>query len=200
VQLVVAGSKPSAGQEPDDPVQVSAISHGPVDGRHDVVAGWNPSTQWPAPSQESVPSHAPPFDVPVQPVVAGSKPSAGQVLLEPEQLSARSHGPVEGRHVVVADEKPSTQCPAPSQESVPSQTPPFEVPVQVVVAGSKPSAGQLPSEPVQLSATSHGPVEGRQVVVTGWKSSIGQTLLEPVQRSSLSHGPDAGRHTVLESV
>ena len=57
--------------------------------------------------------------------------------------------------MVVDGLKPSTQCPAPSQESVASQAPPFEVPVQLVVDGAKPSAGQAPDVPVQLSATSH---------------------------------------------
>ena len=57
--------------------------------------------------------------------------------------------------MVVADWKPSTQFPAPSQESVPSHTPPFDVPVQVVVADWKPLAGHAPLLPVQLSATSH---------------------------------------------
>jgi hypothetical protein len=57
--------------------------------------------------------------------------------------------------MVVEGLKPSTHFPAPSQESVPSHAPPFEVPVQAVVAGAKPSAGQEPDEPVQLSATSH---------------------------------------------
>jgi hypothetical protein len=60
------------------------------------------------------------------------------------------------RHVVVDDWKPSTQVLAvPLQESVPSQGPPLEVPVQAVVAGWKASAGQAPEEPVQLSSTSH---------------------------------------------
>jgi hypothetical protein len=58
--------------------------------------------------------------------------------------------------VVVEDTKPSTQVLAvPRQESVPSQSPPLEVPTQAVVAGWKPSAGQVADEPVQLSATSH---------------------------------------------
>ena len=57
--------------------------------------------------------------------------------------------------MVVDGLKPSTQCPEPSQESVPSQAPPFEVPVQVVVDGAKPSVGQSSDVPVQLSATSH---------------------------------------------
>ena len=69
--------------------------------------------------------------------------------------------------MVVAGLKPSTQWPAPSQESVPSQAPPLEVPVQDVVAEAKPSAGQAPDDPVQLSATSHCPAAARQMVVAG---------------------------------
>ena len=57
--------------------------------------------------------------------------------------------------MVVADLKPSTQAPLPSQESVPSQAPPLEVPVQAVVEGWKALSGQAPIVPVQLSATSH---------------------------------------------
>jgi hypothetical protein len=56
-----------------------------------VVAGWKPSTQFPAPSQESDPSQAPPFDVPTQVVVAGWWASVGQEALVPVQLSATSH-------------------------------------------------------------------------------------------------------------
>ena len=90
-QVVVEGWKTSVGQVPEEPVQLSATSHWPTEGRHVVVAGLKPSTQWPAPSQESVPSHAPPFDVPVQVVVDGWKPSAGQSFDDPVQLSATSH-------------------------------------------------------------------------------------------------------------
>jgi len=39
--------------------------------------------------------------------------------------------------------------------------------VQVVVEGWNPFAGHAPDEPVQLSATSHSPVDGRHVVVAG---------------------------------
>jgi len=81
--------------------------------------------------------------------------SVGQDELDPVQLSGTSHPPAAGRQIVVAGEKPSTQPPLPSQESVPSQAPPLEVPTQVVVAGAKPFAGQEPEVPVQLSATSH---------------------------------------------
>jgi hypothetical protein len=93
--------------------------------------------------------------VPTQVVVAVWKPSAGQAPDDPVQLSATSHWPAEGRHVVVAGWKPSTQLPRPSQESVPSQAPPFEVPTQVVVAVWKLSAGQEPVSPLQVSGTSH---------------------------------------------
>jgi hypothetical protein len=80
----------------------------------------------------------------------------GHTPLLPVHESATSHSPAAARQIVVADRKPSTQVLAvPEQESVPSQAPPFDVPTQVVVAAAKPSAGQAPDEPVQLSATSH---------------------------------------------
>jgi hypothetical protein len=41
--------------------------------------------------QESVPSHAPPFELPTQVVVDGWKPFAGQAPDEPVQDSATSH-------------------------------------------------------------------------------------------------------------
>jgi hypothetical protein len=41
----------------------------------------------------------------------------------------------------------------------------FAIPVQVVVFGWNPSAGQAPDVPVQLSATSHWPADARQMVV-----------------------------------
>ena len=88
-------------------------------------------------------------------LVDGRKSSAGQAPEEPVQLSSTSHCPADARQVVVEDRKPSWQAPAPSQESVPSQAPPVEVPTQVVVAAAKPSAGQAPVVPEQLSATSH---------------------------------------------
>jgi hypothetical protein len=93
-----------------------------------VVAGWKPSTQFPAPSQESFASQTSPFEVPMQAVVLGWNPSAGQAPESPVQLSATSHCPADSRHVVVRGWNPSTQFPAPSQESVPSQRPPFELP------------------------------------------------------------------------
>jgi hypothetical protein len=99
----------SGGQSPDVPEQLSAMSQLSAAGRQIVVAGMNPSTQWPTPSHESVPSHNLPFAVPVHVVVAGWKPSDGQAPVVPEQLSARSHAPVDARQIVVAGWKPSTQ-------------------------------------------------------------------------------------------
>jgi hypothetical protein len=55
------------------------------------VEARKPSTQWPEPSHESVPSQAPPFEVPTQVVVEGRNPSDGQVPEVPVQLSATSH-------------------------------------------------------------------------------------------------------------
>src|SRR5262249_37912420 len=206
VQAVVLGAKPSAGQAPDEPVQLSATSHSPADSRQGVGADWKASPHFPAPSQESVPSQGPPFEVPVQAVVLGAKPSAGQAPDEPVQLSATSHSPADSRQGVVADWKPSTHFPAPSQESVPSQGPPFEVPVQAVVLGAKPSAGQPPDEPVHLSATSHSPADSRQVVVADWKPStpfpapslalhpaLPTSFEVPVQAVVLGAKPSAGQ-------
>src|SRR5262245_60752023 len=157
VQAVVDGWKASTGQSPDEPVQLSATSHWPAEARQMVVAGRKPSTEVLAvPEQESVPSHAPPFDVPTQAVVDGWKASTGQSPDEPVKLSATSHWPAEARQMVVAVRKPSTQVLAvPEQESVPSHAPPFDFPTQAVVDGWKASTGQSPDEPVQLSATSH---------------------------------------------
>jgi hypothetical protein len=124
-----------------------------------VVDAWNPSTQAPDPSHESVPSQAPPFDVPTHAVVEGWNPLAGHAPELPVQLSETSHGPADWRQTVVDGWKPSTQAPDPSHESVPSQAPPFEVPTHAVVEGWNPLAGHAPELPVQLSETSHWPAD-----------------------------------------
>ena len=187
VQVVVAVANPSAGHEPDEPLQLSATSHAPADARQVVVEGLYPSTQCPDPSQESVASQSPPFEVPVHEVVAEAKPSAGQAPDVPEQLSATSHAPADARQTVVDGLYPSTQFPDPSQESVASQPPPLEVPLHEVVAVANPSAGQLLVLPSQLSATSHWPADSRQVVVDGWYPST--QLPEPSQESVPSQTP-----------
>ena len=43
--------------------------------------------------------------------------------------------------------------------------------MQAVVEEAKPSAGHVPLLPVQVSATSHCPAEGRQVKLVDWKAS-----------------------------
>src|SRR5579862_2454495 len=103
-----------------------------------------------------------------------AKLSAGQVPLVPVQLSATSHWPVAGRHVTVLGTKTSTHLSSvPEQWSFASSShaPPWDAPVQLVVADAKPSVGQSPLVPVHCSATSHWPVEGRQVTVSAAKAS-----------------------------
>ena len=62
----------------------------------------------------------------------------------------------------------------------------------------KPSAGQVAPLPVQFSAVSHGPADGRQTVVPGANPSAGQAELVPVQVSATSQTPIAVRHVVEE--
>src|SRR5207247_7347 len=57
------------------------------------------------------------------------------------------------------------------------------------------SAGQLGPVPVQFSAGSHSPAEGRHSVNADRKPSGGQVELVPSHVSSASHTPAAGRHT-----
>ena len=62
----------------------------------------------------------------------------------------------------------------------PSHAPPFDAPVQLVALDLNTSAGHVPLEPVQVSATSHWPAEARHVKVLAWKTST-HALLVPVQ-------------------
>jgi len=62
--------------------------------------------------------------------------------------------------------------------------------------GSKPSAGQLGSNPVHCSAASQLPTEGRQTVDEGERASAGHVVLVPVHASATSQSPAAERHTV----
>ena len=111
MQLVVADAKLSTGQVPLVPVQLSASSHWPVDGRHVTVLALNVSTHvFAVPEQWSVASlsHAPPWDVPAQLVEDEAKLSAGQAPLAPVHISATSHWPADARHVTVLALKVST--------------------------------------------------------------------------------------------
>ena len=91
-QTVSGPRNPSFGHTPLLPVQLSATSHTPATGRQVVVEDLKPSTQVLAvPLQESVPSQAPPLELPTQVVVADANPSAGHAPDVPLQLSATSH-------------------------------------------------------------------------------------------------------------
>src|SRR5439155_25275922 len=68
--------------------------------------------------------------------------------------------------------------------------------VHAAPPGALSSGGQAGPVPVQLSAGSHSPAEGRQTTVEGSKASAGQVGLVPLQVSSTSHGPVDARHTV----
>jgi hypothetical protein len=139
MQLVVAGSKASAGQLPEDPVQLSATSHAPAEGRQVVALDWNASTQVLAvPEQWSAASlsQGPPFDPPEQLVETGSNASVGQAPEDPVQDSATSQAPTDGRQVTVFALKTSThEVSVPEQWSAASssQAPPFDAPEQLVV-------------------------------------------------------------------
>ena len=159
-----AGSRPP-GRHPTYPCSSPPRRTAPAEARQIVVAGLKPSTAGAGvPVQESVPSQTPPFEVPVQVVVAGWKPSAGQRTRRTRAAlrHVALHRPRRGRSSSRPGSRPRSRA-GPSQESAPSQTPPFEVPVQAVVDGWKPSAGQAPDVPLQLSATSHAPAEARQI-------------------------------------
>ena len=60
------------------------------------------------------------------------------------------------------------------------------------------SEGHAALDPVQFSATSHGPAEARQTVDDDAKLFAGQFGPVPVQFSAGSHGPAEARQTVLE--
>ena len=52
--------------------------------------------------------------------------------------------------------------------------------MQCVPLEAKPSTGQAPDDPVQVSATSHWPAEALQVKVFAWKTST-QLFAVPLQ-------------------
>src|SRR5207249_3978938 len=224
---VEAGWKASGGQAAPVPSQVSAASHAPAAGRH--TAPPFPARCWQAsfvPSQVSVVQRLPSS---VHGVPAGTFPSAGHAGPVPVQVSAASHSPAEARHTVKLDRKasggqallvPSHVSSTSHGPAIGRQTAPAfpagcwqasSVPSQVSVVHALPSSvhgvppgdlssgGQLGPVPVQFSAGSHSPAEGRQTTVEGWKASAGQVVLVPSQVSSWSHGPAAARHTAPAS-
>ena len=68
--------------------------------------------------------------------------------------------------------------------------------VHGVPDGDLSSAGHAALVPVQFSAGSHSPPDGRQTTVDGASASAGHVVVVPSQVSSRSHGPAAARQTV----
>src|SRR5205823_14673173 len=62
--------------------------------------------------------------------------------------------------------------------------------------GDLSSAGHAALAPVQSSAGSHSPADGRQTTVDGASTSAGHVVVVPSHVSSRSHGPAAARQTV----
>src|SRR5207249_3209551 len=99
VHAVPGGLRTSAGHVELEPVQVSAGSHTPVEARQLTPAF--PVACW---QRSFVPSHlsvvqALPSSVQAVPFVFLTS-VAGHVVLDPVQVSARSHSPAAARHVV----------------------------------------------------------------------------------------------------
>src|SRR5215831_17237968 len=106
---------------------------------------------------------------------------AGQVVLVPVQVSATSHGPAEARQIV-----PALPAGCVHVTRVPLHTSAvhgFPSSVHAVPEGCRASAGQAALEPVQVSATSHSPADGRHTVVAGANPSAGHAAEPPVQVS-----------------
>src|SRR5438034_6660846 len=164
VQAVPAALTASAGQVVLDPVQVSARSHSLTVARHTVPA-------WPAGCVQGgllmLPLHVSvvqglPSSVQADP--AALTASAGQVVLAPVQVSARSHSLTVARHTVPAWPAGCVQRGLPT------------VPLQVSVVQGLPSsvqadpadltalAGQVVLAPVQGSARSHSLAVARRTV------------------------------------
>src|SRR5439155_1096999 len=146
----------------------------------------------PVPVQFSAASHSPAEAR--HTVKLDRKASGGQALLVPSHVSSTSHGPATGRQTAPAFPAACWQASSmPSQVSVVQGLPSS---VHGVAAGDLSSAGQAGPLPVQLSAGSHSPAEGRQTTVEGCKASAGQAVLVRWHASSTSHGPAAARQTV----
>src|SRR5439155_19766014 len=112
-------------------------------------------------------------------VLAGSKPSAGQAVLVPVQLSATSHTPAAARHSAPA--LPAGCWQAALVPSHWSAVQGLLSAVHTVPADFFASAGQSGPFPGQFSARSHSPADARQTVLEDWKPSAGQVGRVPPQ-------------------
>src|SRR5439155_1151805 len=191
---VKAERNPSAGQVVPEPVQVSTSSQGPAAARHTAPA--LPPGCWQLSLLPSHSSRLQGFPSLVQAVPAGCFASAGQTVLDPVQVSARSHSPAVGRHVAPAFPAGCWHASLePSQASVLHGLPSS---VQLVPAALFASTGQLAADPVQFSAGSHSPADGRQTAPP-LPAGCWQASLEP-SHVSVVHGLPSSVHAVPDGV
>src|SRR5262249_29836691 len=123
--------------------------------------------------------------------------SAGHLMLEPVQVSARSQAPAEGRQTVVlgASTSGGQVVPEPVQNSGTSHTSPMVEARQLVEGGVKMGSGQWWPTASKLSAAARVPTDARLGAVL--LASAGQVLFIPSQKSARSHTPADGRQSVV---
>ena len=99
---------PSAGHSDDEPVHISAVSPGPLDGRHTVVLGASASAGqvFAEPLHDSAMSQSPAAER--QTAVLFT--SVGQVVATPSHDSGASHALMAARHTVPAESNVHTPC------------------------------------------------------------------------------------------
>ena len=195
-QVTPVPLKTLAGQALLEPVQLSAISQTPALALQTVPEVMRRSVGQSAevPVQLSATSHEVPsdaFTAALQTVVEAANLLVGQVLDVPEHTSCTSHAPADGLHTVLAAESTSgghcTELPVQvSGASHVDPSAPKTLGLQTNVESWNILAGQALLDPVQDSATSHGPAEALQEVPELKKMSFGQSALAPVQLSETS--------------
>src|SRR5207253_2354212 len=128
-------------------------------------------------------------------VVAGFFPSSGQLALLPEQCSAGSHSPADGRQTMVVDLKASTGQVAvvPVQISAMSQAPAAARQTVPALPGSCTHAG-TPAVPLHTSVVQTLP-SSVHAVPAALTRSVGQLGVVPVQVSARSHSLTAARQS-----
>src|SRR5438093_2329558 len=116
--------------------------------------------------------------------------SAGQAVVTPSRVSARSHSPAAARHTVPAALIASAGQVAldPVQFSAASHT--STAARQTVLDDRKASAGQVVLVPVQVSAASHGTADARPTV-PAFPAGCVQAGLAPLQMSRVQTLPSS---------
>jgi hypothetical protein len=197
--VTLDGWKASAGQLAPDPVQFSATSQSPADGRHVTLDGWKASAGQlaPDPVQFSATSQSPAEGRHV--TLDGWRASPGQVGLDPVQFSATSQTPADDRQTVADDWKASAgqAMLEPVQFSATSHTP---AEARHTVLPDWKTSTQVLAVPEQWSAASLSQTPPCEVPVQGVDEEAnpfaGHVALLPVQFSATSHCPAEARHTL----